>query len=338
LVSLILAFFFGWNLGANDAANSIATSVGSGSLTLRRALCVLIAFEVLGATLIGYTVTKTIGKGIVSSFSPGGAIAAVLGASIWILLCTKVGMPISTTHSIVGAILGYGLLAHGAAGLNWSVLNTVFASWVMSPLLAMGIAIGVHRVVLRFYEKPRITGTLQARLRAERLLRYLLTFTACYYAFSWGANDVANATGVVYSMVKGEAAWSFGDVETMLVLSLFGAAAMAVGAITYGYKVIDTIGYRITRLSVVTAFVAQLSSASCTILFTVIPYLLIGWGLPVSSTHATVGAVIGAGLSRGARSVSRVVTGTILLSWLLTVPCAAGISALIYSAFRLLGG
>jgi len=325
-------------LGANDAANSIATSVGSGSLSMRRALALLIVFEVLGSVLVGYTVMKTIGRGIVPSFDPIGATAVVLSACIWILLCTKVGLPISTTHSIVGAVLGYGLLVHGVARVNWSVLNTVFASWVLSPLLSFGIALATHQTVSGVFERARATDTLVARLRAERLLKYLLTFTACYYAFSWGANDVANATGVVYSMVSEDTALQAGDIGTLVFISLFGATAMAVGAFTYGYKVIDTIGHKITRLSVVTAFVAQFSAASCTILFTVVPYLLMGWGLPVSSTHATVGAVIGAGLRKGGGSVSKVVTGTILLSWLLTVPCAAGLSVALFSVFRLVGG
>jgi len=336
LISFVLAFFLGWNIGANDASNSIATSVGSGGLSLRKAIVLLIAFEILGSILIGHTVIRTIGVGIVPHIDPLGAVVAVLSTCMWILLCTRVGLPVSTTHAIVGAVLGYALVAYGAVGVNWSILSSIFASWILSPFLALGLALVTHRVVSRVFERERETRTLVARLHAERLLKYILAITACYYALSWGAHDVGTATGVVYSLVSGGAVSVASDIRTMIYLSLFGAVAIAIGALTYGYKVINTIGYRITRLSIMTAFVAQFSAASCSILFTVVPYLLTGWGLPVSSTHAMVGAVIGAGISRG--SVSKVVTGTIFLAWLLTIPCAACVSASLYILLRLVGG
>jgi len=292
LAGLAAAFYMAWNLGANDAANPTDTAVGSGALGLRAAVLLFAAFAALGAVLEGYRVIKTIGRGVVRDLDPVMALSASVAAGLWVTLATRRGLPVSTTHSTVGAVLGVGL-ARGALGgeanIDWGVVAKVVASWVTSPLGALALAFALYHVFHAAY----------ARLgeRGPRVFRALLVFNLAFSAYAFGANDVGNATGVYVGVVG--PVLGVPDEATMRLLALLGAVGIALGALTWGYRVIMTVGFKITRLDYVSGAAAELANATAVYAFTRL-------GMPVSTTHASVSSVIGVGVAKeGLRGVDR---------------------------------
>ena len=264
-------------------------------------------------------VIKTIGTGVVRNVTLLGSLTVVLSACLWITFCTWKGLPVSTTHSIVGSVLGYGLVVYGLDGVRWGVFGAIGLSWVTSPLASAGLAFVLYRVVAR---------VIPALPRSEQLTSGLLIFSLCFSAYAFGANDVGNATGVFLTVIK-----QVGQVPRSLVLlglAILGSVGIAVGAFTWGYRVINTVGFRITRLDPVMGGAAELSNALSVYLFTTIPYMVLGWGMPISTTLASVGSIIGVGVSKSLDTVSGGTVLRIVGAWVLTVPCAAGISAAIY--------
>lgn len=323
IAGLALSLIFAWGLGANDAANSMGTSVGSRVLTLRRALILFTVFMTAGAMLQGYMVIKTIGRGLLppEAITDLGAVSIVLGGSLWIILCTWRGIPISTTHSVIGAALGYGLLRVGLSDINWLIVGNVVLSWLISPALSMVIAFITYKALMVLIGRITANGG-----SIEPLLRLIQVGTACYVAYAFGANDVGNATGVFLVLTERYIGGSASQ-----LLAAWGVLGIALGAWTWGYRVIYTIGSRITRLSVTTGFTAEFSAATTILAFTIIPYALFGFGMPISTTHCAVGAVIGVGIARGGTSgVDRVVTIWIVLAWLATVLSAALLTIIAY--------
>ncbi|MEM1537324.1 MAG: inorganic phosphate transporter [Candidatus Nezhaarchaeales archaeon] len=323
IAGLALSLIFAWGLGANDAANSMGTSVGSRVLTLRRALILFTVFMTAGAMLQGYMVIKTIGRGLLppEAITDLGAVSIVLGGSLWIILCTWRGIPISTTHSVIGAALGYGLLRVGLSDINWLIVGNVVLSWLISPALSMVIAFITYKALMVLIGRITANGG-----SIEPLLRLIQVGTACYVAYAFGANDVGNATGVFLVLTERYIGGSASQ-----LLAAWGVLGVALGAWTWGYRVIYTIGSRITRLSVTTGFTAEFSAATTILAFTIIPYALFGFGMPISTTHCAVGAVIGVGIARGGTSgVDRVVTIWIVLAWLATVLSAALLTIIAY--------
>ncbi|RLE50454.1 MAG: inorganic phosphate transporter [Candidatus Methanomethylicota archaeon] len=333
-LSLTLAIMVAWILGANDAANSTATVVGGGVISLRRALTLFSIFVFLGATTQGYKVIKTIGRGIVpiEIMSSSAVIAAALAAFLWLLLCTWKGIPVSTTHTSVGAVLGFGLIAAGVEKINFAVLMKVFISWAFSPLIAMVISLTVYKLLEHLFSKipPHKLSTY------DSAMRLMLIGVVCFTAYSFGANDVANAVGIFDALVERSLGTSF--VISTMFLSAIGALGIILGGFTYGHKVISTIGFKITKLSPLSAFTAQFSMALTVLLFTTIPHTLFGYGMPISTTHSIVGAVIGVGIAKGVKSIDRVVVTYILASWALTVPIAATLAIVIYLLFNVIFG
>ena len=319
LIGLGLSFYVAWCLGANDAANPTDCAVGSGVLSLRKALLIFCVFVAIGALAQGFMVIKTIGTGVVRNVTLLGSLTVVLSACLWITFCTWKGLPVSTTHSIVGSVLGYGLVVYGLDGVRWGVFGAIGLSWVTSPLASAGLAFVLYRVVAR---------VIPALPRSEQLTSGLLIFSLCFSAYAFGANDVGNATGVFLTVIK-----QVGQVPRSLVLlglAILGSVGIAVGAFTWGYRVINTVGFRITRLDPVMGGAAELSNALSVYLFTTIPYMVLGWGMPISTTLASVGSIIGVGVSKSLDTVSSGTVLRIVGAWVLTVPCAAGISAAIY--------
>jgi len=319
-VGLALSFYVAWCLGANDASNPTECAVGSGVLSLRRALILFCIFVALGAILQGFMVIKTIGKGVVEDVSVLGSLSVVLSACLWITFCTWRGLPVSTTHSIVGSVLGYGLVRSGLAGVNWGVFGGVGLSWIASPLAAAGLAFLLYRI---------LAGSLPRMEHGEWLTRALLVFSLCFSAYAFGANDVGNATGVFLSVAVELESIPRGAL--LLGLSLLGTLGIATGAFTWGYRVIETVGHRITRLDPIMGGAAELSNAVSVYLFTTLPYMVFGWGMPISTTLASVGSIIGVGVSKNRGTVS---SGTILKivgAWVFTVPCAAVLCGVIYT-------
>ncbi|RLI80134.1 inorganic phosphate transporter [Archaeoglobales archaeon] len=323
ILAIIAGLYMAWNIGANDAANSMATSYGSGALTLKQIIFVAALLEFCGAVFAGQRVTNTIAKGIVpiQLLDPHlvaiGALAALLSAGFWITLSTYYHLPISTSHSIVGAMLGFGLAAVSQGYLKltdiqWGVMAKIVASWVISPLFGAFIAFLIF-MAIRVAILDRYTIS-----KVEHVFRYLQVLTACYVAFAHGSNDVANATGPI------AASLGFLGQKTPIWVLAIGGLGIAVGIATWGYRVIETVGKRITELTYTRGFSAEFATAT-----TVLSASMLG--MPISTTHTLVGSVIGVGLAGGLASVDLSVVRKIIISWLVTVPVAAGLSIALYT-------
>ena len=304
-IALLMAIGVGWSIGANDAANSLGTAVGSKVLNLRQAIILIAIFGFLGAFLQGGYVTKTIGKGIVpmdqldKNLALYLALVASFAACAWVILATYWKMPISTSHSIVGAVAGAGLAI--GAPVKWKVLGDIFLCWIFTPIGAAVLGYLFYRifknVFYRFIPRRYLRVTIAA----------LIVLSGCYVAYSWGANDVANATGVIVGA----------GVLTARTSVALGGLAIMLGIMTWGYKVSETIGLEITHLLPIMAFSAQLASAINVHIYTV-------FGIPVSTSHSIVGAIFGVGLVRGARVLNIRIIREIIICWLAT-PFVTGV-------------
>jgi len=336
VLGLTAAMYIAWNLGANDAANPTDVAVGAGALSIRSAVLLFCIFAAIGAIVQGYMVIKTIGRGVVREVPAVGALSASLAAGIWITLATYKGIPVSTTHSTIGAVLGIGIadmLFFGKEeAINYGVVVKVILSWITSPLSAIAVTVLLYFLLLRLANALTSRGVM-VEVWYKRAFIPALAFGA--YAF--GANDVGNATGVYVSVVKDVTGMP--EEGTMRLLALMGAAGIAVGALTWGPRVIKTVGLRITRMDYVSGLAAQFGDALALWLFTTVPYVLFGYGMPVSTTHASVSSVIGAGIAkhRGLSGVNWRVVGIIIASWILTLPIAVALSAIIYLLVHTIG-
>ena len=405
ITGCVFGFFMAWGIGANDVANAMGTSVGARALTLFQAILVACIFEFAGAYLAGGEVTSTIRKGIIDpnilSGSPDlliyGMLSSLLAAGLWLLIASYYGWPVSTTHSIVGAIVGFAAVGISINSVEWNKVTTIALSWVVSPLLAGTISflifksvqilildtddpfakakkyvpgymflVGFVIAMVTFlkglkhvgfdlsFQQSIIFSTAfgiviallgMAFLRrvenvskqrgdvvfdgVERVFAILMVFTACAMAFAHGSNDVANAVGplaAVASIVQ-----SGGEIATASVLPwwilLLGGSGIVAGLIMLGYRVIETVGRNITELTPSRGFAAELAAATTVVLAS-------GTGLPISTTHTLVGAVLGVGLARGISAVNAGVVGRIFLSWIITLPVGAGLSILFFFVFK----
>jgi PiT family inorganic phosphate transporter len=312
------SFFLAFNLGANDAATPTDTSVNAGALTIKQAIILFSIFTSLGAILEGFKVMKTIGKGVIlGEIDIIGAFAIVLAANIWILLCSYGGYEISTTHSIIGSVVGYGLIKYGLNGLNISIIQNIIISWLTSPITAIILAFLLYKALLIIMRYIEID---------ERIFRWLLIISLCFSAYSFGVNDIGNATGAYVTIA--EKIGKVPDIQAMFILSIFGSIGVLLGGLILGPRVIETVAYKITRLNLAAGFAAELSNALVVYLFSIIPYMLIGYGIPISTSLASVGAIIGAGLARGGRkSLNKTTILQLSSFWILTLPITAMISA-----------
>lgn len=328
LLGLLFAFLMAMNLGGNDAANPTSAVVGTGIMTVKRALVLFSIFTLAGACLQGFMVMKTIGKGIVPSIDIAGAFAIILAANIWIFFATFRGMAISTTHSTICAVIGYGMVKYGIGGFNSSVLGSIVLSWFASPFFSMALAMILYKIIAAYLERHK-----EADQKRELFFKALLIFSLALSAFSFGANDVANATGIYVTIAS--QIGQLPDMSAMILLSIYGVAGIIVGGFLFGPRVIETLAYRVTRLDLTTGLAASISNALVVYLFTTIPYIIWGYGLPISTSYAAVGAIIGASFARSAKSVSRGTSLTLILYWILTVPITIAFSGAIYYAMSL---
>lgn len=312
VIGLILAFIMAVNLGGNDAANPTCATVGAGVMTVKKALLLFSAFALSGALLQGFMVMKTIGKGIVPEIDVAGAFAIVLAANVWIALATWKGMAISTTHSVICSVIGYGLVRYGLGGFNVNSVGTIVTSWVTSPLCSLVLAIVLYRLISGYAAKKRDSKSI------EKIFKILLIISLCVSAYSFGANDVANATGV-YIAVASQLG-QMPDSQAMFLLALFGVIGIIVGGLLFGPKVINTLAFKVTRLDLTTGLAASLANALVIYLFTTLPYIFWGYGLPISSSYAAVGAVIGASFARNRKSVNKGISFSLVSYWIITVP------------------
>ena len=332
-VALILAgFYMAWNIGANDLANAMGTSVGSKALTMKQVIILAAIFEFAGAVLFGANVTKTVGKGIVSldpiaTIDPTiiavGMLGVILAAGSWITVATLYRIPVSTTHSLIGSVLGFGLVCvlYGFisfSDIQWFSLLNIVASWLLSPLLG-----GIIAYVIFFIIRKKFLTEAKNVPDIEKKFVVVQVITACFIAFAHGSNDVSNAIGPLYAVfdIYG---WSgisgLGLTNTLLLL---GGVGIVIGLATWGYKVIDTVGHQITELTPTRGFTAEFSTAAIVLSNSFI-------GLPVSTTHTLIGAIIGVGLAGGLSSINLKVIRNIVTSWVITVPAAAIVSGVFF--------
>ena len=405
-LACIFGLFMAWGIGANDVANAMGTSVGSGALTLKQAIIIAAIFEFAGAYLAGGEVTSTIRKGIIDpevlSDSPEllvyGMLSALLAAATWLLIASIGGWPVSTTHSIVGGIVGFAAVGISVEAVDWAKVGQIAASWVVSPLVAgvmsFGLFISVKKLIFdhentferaRKYvpiymwmvgfmismvtmvkglkhigvdvdlgtgsqfvdammisaiigfavaligaallSKVKITGNANSTDNIERVFGILMIFTACGMAFAHGSNDVANAVGPVAAVVSTVQSGGLIGAQAIMpwwVLGI-GAVGIVVGLATYGWRVIQTIGKKITELTPSRGFAAELAAASTVVLAS-------ATGMPISTTHTLVGAVLGVGLARGVKAVHLPTIGKIFASWLITLPAGAGLAVVFFFA------
>lgn len=404
ILTAIFGLFMAWGIGANDVANAMATSVGSKALTVKSAIIIAAIFEFAGAWLAGGEVTKTIRKGIVdTSLFVGqpevliwGMLASLLAAGVWLLFASQRGWPVSTTHSIVGAIVGFTMVGVSTNAVDWSSVGTIVMSWVVSPLMAGTIAFTIQISILKFilntedpvknalrygpvyifavgtmimlvtlkkglknmglsFSEPQcfglalLTGLVVAALGTamikrlhktsptkthiefnpvERIFAVLMIFTASAMAFAHGSNDVANAVGpmaAVINTVQTGTVTAEAGLATWILL--IGALGIVVGLSTYGFKVMRTIGKKITELTPTRGFSAEMAAASTVVLASYI-------GAPISTTHTLIGAVIGVGLARGKQQVEFSTVTRIFASWLVTLPAGAILSIIFFYLLR----
>jgi inorganic phosphate transporter, PiT family len=307
--TILMGIAVGWSIGANDAANSLGTAVGSRVINLRQAIILITIFGFLGAYFQGAYVVKTIGKGIVpmdrldKNLSVYLALVASFAACVWVVLATYWKMPISTSHSIVGAVAGAGLAI--GAPVNWKVLGDIFICWIFTPVGAAVLGYIFYRILKNIFYR------IVPRRIVKPVLTVLIIIGGCYVAFTWGANDVANSVGVI----------SGAGILTPTTSVLIGGLAIILGIVTWGYKVIETIGTEITNLMPLMAFAAQLASAINVHIYTL-------FGIPVSTSHSIVGAIFGVGLVKGIRVLNLRILKDITLCWLAT-PFISGIISFI---------
>jgi len=398
VLGYIVGFYMSWNIGANDVANSMASAVGAKAITIRQAIFIAGILNCVGATFIGAQVTNTIRKGIVSTevlsdphLALIGAFSALLAAALWVSFATWKSLPVSTTHSIVGAMIGFGIMAGGFTVINWGKLGAVIASWVISPIFSLIIAWSMFNIIVKFVLRRRdafhwalvlspvfigltvfvvvlsflfktplgktlslgtpmaiLTGLIIALLfglvgrllltrfvpnderGTEEIFRKIQIGTSCYVALAQGANDVANAIGplaVIYFLVKTGTVGV--QVPVPIYLLLFGGVGIACGIGMAGHRVMDTIGNKITTLTNTRGFAVDFAAATTVLIASKL-------GLPVSTTHASVGGVMGVGLARGIEAVNFNILYKIVLYWILTVPAAALTSMIVFKLLELI--
>ncbi len=406
---MILAVIFGlymtWGIGANDLANAMGTSVGAGAVSVKQAIIIAMIFEFLGAVLAGGHVTNTIRQGIIDPSSivntPEiliyGMLASLLAAGVWLMIASAKGWPVSTTHSIIGALIGFAIVGISPDAVKWSKVGSVVMSWIVSPVVGGTISFllvistrklifntdtplknakkyapvyifmggffislitlfkGLSHLSLKLttFESFAIAtafGLLMAGIgwlfirkikddpnanksfsyaSVEKVFTPMMLFTACSMAFAHGSNDVANGIGplaAVYSIIS-----SGGDVMQSsplpLWILLLGGTGIVLGLITLGYRVMLTVGKKITELTPSRGFCAELAAAITVVIAS-------RTGLPVSTTHILVGSVLGVGLARGVGALDLRVILNIIVSWLVTLPAGAIMAMLFFFTLK----
>ncbi|MBL1261996.1 MAG: inorganic phosphate transporter [Thiotrichaceae bacterium] len=401
VLACIFGFFMAWGIGANDVANAMGTSVGSGAITIKQAIIIAAIFEFSGALLAGGEVTETIRKGMIDTSSIAstpellvyGMLAALLAAAVWLLVASYHGWPVSTTHSIVGAIVGFAAVGIGMEAVMWGKVGTIAMSWIISPLIAGVLAytlfmsvqkliidtddpfanakryvpfyiflvgfiislvtmfkglkhVGLELTTVQAYLFSAMIGVCMALIskyfinrikhdpsadkdfhytNVEKVFAVLMIVTACAMAFAHGSNDVANAVGPIAAIVS--IVGSGGEIAAKSALPIWvlmlGGVGIVIGLVTYGHRVIATIGSNITELTPSRGFAATLAAATTVVVAS-------GTGMPISTTHTLVGGVLGVGLARGIGALNMRVIRTIFMSWVITLPAGAGLAILFF--------
>jgi PiT family inorganic phosphate transporter len=408
ILAIICGFVMACGVGANDVANAMGTSVGSKVLTVKQAILIAIFFEFAGALLAGGSVVNTIQNSIInanyqllvdnSNLIVYGMLASLLSSGLWLLIATAYGWPVSTTHSIIGAIVGFAVVGVSPNAVNWKNLSYIASFWVFSPVVSAVIAFLVFTTVnklildtenpfaqakkympvymfitgfiissvtllkglkhlgilLNFWQSlllPIAIGLLFSLLgflclynvrqdkqadqkfqfsSVEKIFGVMMVFTACTMAFAHGSNDVANAVGplaAIANIHKDKLPLIMANNPSWILL--LGALGIVFGLVVLGYKIIKTVGSNITALTPSRGFAAELATAATVSAAT-------GAGIPVSTTHVLVGAILGVGIARGIGALNLRVLGTIILSWFITLPAGGLLSIIFFYLFKVL--
>jgi len=329
LLFLSSGIFLGWSLGANDAANIFGTAVGSRMISFRKAATIASIFVILGAIISGSGAASTLGKlGSVNALA--GAFMVALAAGLTVYGMTRLKLPVSTSQAIVGAIIGWNIYSGSLTNIN--SLRDIVATWILCPVLA-----GIFAIILYLFSRFIKTKVPMHMLYADLFVRYSLIFAGAFGAYSLGANNIANVMGV-FVPVSPFKPFSFDLISISSTQQLFfiGGCAIAVGIFTYSYKVIKTVGTSIIKLNPESALIIVISSALVLFLFASEAFesILLNAGLPsiplvpVSSSQAVVGAIVGIGLVYGGRGMNFSVLGKIASGWI-TTPIIAGLISLV---------
>lgn len=326
LFFLSSGLFLGWSLGATDAANVFGTAVGSRMIRFSTAALICSVFVIIGAVMSGAGTAQTLGKlGAVDTLA--GAFMAALAAGLAVYMMVKAGLPVSTTQAIVGAIVGWNFFS--ATTTDTSTLATILSTWVICPVLAAGIAVLLYKATTWFLRKAKIH-----MIRLDAYTRMALILAGAFGAYSLGANNIANVMGVFVPAApfKDLSVAGVAEFTSEQQLFLLGALAIAAGVLTYSERVMMTVGRGMLPLSPIAAWVAVMAHSIVLFLFASrgLQSLLVSHGLPaiplvpVSSSQAVVGAVLGIGLLQGGRTIRWRVVGSIALGWVVT-PVVAGV-------------
>ncbi|MBN1785626.1 MAG: inorganic phosphate transporter [Candidatus Methanofastidiosa archaeon] len=404
IIALITGFYMAWTIGANDVANSMGTSVGSGALSLKQAILVAGIFEFGGAILVGSHVSATIKSGIIQpellntpEIYSIAMLACLIAAAGWVFVATYFSLPISTTHSIVGSVIGIGLLLSPRL-VNFNIVGNIALSWLLSPLAGAAIAFIFFKIITRLIFSKRdslssllkigpylvffnifvismsifykglvklglafslfqsieisflvavsaglvsayIFNTLSLKQpksdsekyrQIEKIFGYLQIMTACSVAFAHGANDVANAIGPLAAVINTLNSGAIDPSSTVpLYILIIGGIGIVAGIGTWGYRVIDTVGKKITEITPSRGFCAEIGT-------TITVLICSKMGLPISTTQVLVGAVMGVGFARGIAAIDFSIIRKIITSWVMTLPVAAFSSILIYQLLKII--
>ncbi|MCP4156122.1 MAG: inorganic phosphate transporter [bacterium] len=319
--------FLGWSLGANDAANVFGTAVGTKMVKFKTAALICSVFVVLGAVISGAGASHTLGKlGAVNAL--GGAFSVAFSAAFTVFMMTKLKLPVSTSQAIVGAIIGWNLFSGYSTDIG--TLTKIVSTWVICPILA-----GAFAAFFYFIFKTVIGGMKIHMIKLDSLTRWGLILVGAFGSYSLGANNIANVMGVFVKVSPFKDLELFGYTFTSVQQLFFiGGIAIAVGVYTYSQHVMGTVGSELFDLSPVGALIVVLSSAI--VLFLFASQGLKGWldsmGLPslplvpVSSSQAVVGAILGIGLAKKGRNINFWVLGKISSGWVMTPVISGAIS------------
>ncbi len=461
-LALVFGLYMAWSIGANDVANAMGTAVGSGALTLKRAVIIAAVLEFSGAFFLGTNVSETVRKGIISPeifaaepmYLVYGMMAALLAAGMWLQVASYFGWPVSTTHSIVGSVLGFGIVVGGMEAANWGKVGEIASSWIISPLLSGTMAFFIFRLIRRKiffsinpvesakkltpylvffvfmiltlvlvfkglknlhldlsftnalfvaiivsvitafiskllvakikvveiqertkeFQSSKVVDSIKKAIKnltkahrvssgetqasignikdnlivvsrtmkhgeviehttseyqtVEKIFAYLQILSTAFIAFAHGANDVANAVGPLAAVVSvlQTGIVSLSTPVPIWILAL-GGVGIVIGLATWGWRVIETIGKKITELTPTRGFAAVFAAATTIVVASKL-------GLPISTTHTLVGAVLGVGLARGIGALNLSTVRDIILSWIITIPTGAVLAIIFFYIFK----
>jgi PiT family inorganic phosphate transporter len=422
VLTAILAFYLAWNLGANDVANAMGTSVGSKAVTLRQALIIAGILEFTGAVLFGQGVSATLATEVanpelfaeIPQLLILGMVSVLLACGLWLQIATSQGWPVSSSHAVVGAIAGFSWVAAGVSAVDWVNIGRISLAWVITPVVSGLLAAGLYSLVkysildrpdpikqlrewipwlsatlfsvfgvivlpplfersifaalpIPAHDLPIVTGALAAvtltfiswrqlarftstqneinRVSTqlepehsspfpnpvERLLGRFQVLSACFVAFAHGSNDVGNAiaplAAIAYILRTGSVPLTGFSVPLWILI--LGGGGIVFGLAIWGKNVIATIGENIIPLQPSSGFCAEIATATTILLASRL-------GIPVSTSHALVGGVVGIGLIQNWRNVRFQTVRSIALAWVITIPVAASLGAIIFVCLRLL--